>query len=535
MNLILERQVADWLRCLRIPIAYDLLRSRLLAHPNYPSLLSITDTLDELEIDNAALVVDKEKISELPIPFLAYLNNRGGQFVVVTNVTDLQKKYPDFYDQWNGIIIAAEKPANWHNDENEIATARRKKKHSLLLRQAAVLTLVIVAGMWFNTSWFTLALTISSLAGLFVAILIVQHELGVTNPITDKLCGASSQTDCNAVMRSRPLKILRWFQWADASIIYFFSISVIFFLQLIAGAGAASLLAVAALISMPITFFSIYYQWKIVGKWCPLCLLIVAILWFQFALQIPLITAFDIRAIAAAEVLTMVLLFTIASAIWLSVLKPALKKNRETEHANFVLKRLKNDPTIITSMLHQQRIIDTTPFVNELQLGNPKANVQIIVACNPYCGPCAKTHALMEALLQKHDIGFSIRFSITDTDKEDKKITTVQYLLRHLHSHENAGIAYKKQVLRDWYEWMDYQRFAGAYYTDESIDVTDQLAMHKQWTEKSGIQFTPTIFINGFELPKQYTTGDLRAIVKGLTAENIETRTEISETSAIPA
>ena len=62
MSRQLENLIASWLHHLKIPISSQYIKEKLLSHPDYPSLLSITDTLDEMGIDNAALVVDNRKL-----------------------------------------------------------------------------------------------------------------------------------------------------------------------------------------------------------------------------------------------------------------------------------------------------------------------------------------------------------------------------------------------------------------------------------------------------------------------------------------
>jgi ABC-type bacteriocin/lantibiotic exporter with double-glycine peptidase domain len=66
-----------WLQKLNIPVSARYIKEKFLSHPDYPSLLSITDSLNELGIENAALVVDKEKLNEIPIPFLAHIYTKA--------------------------------------------------------------------------------------------------------------------------------------------------------------------------------------------------------------------------------------------------------------------------------------------------------------------------------------------------------------------------------------------------------------------------------------------------------------------------
>jgi hypothetical protein len=69
-----EDIVQRWLRLMKVPVSANYLKQKLLAHPDHPSVAAITDTLDELGIDNATIEVDKEKYNELPFPFMAAAN-----------------------------------------------------------------------------------------------------------------------------------------------------------------------------------------------------------------------------------------------------------------------------------------------------------------------------------------------------------------------------------------------------------------------------------------------------------------------------
>ena len=142
MSQNLSATVYTWLKELKIPVSKTYLKQQLLSHPDYPSLLSITDTLNELGIDNAAVQVEKEQLGEITTPFLAHLNVNGGEFTVVRNVED--PGIPDFFNRWGGVIIAAEKSNNWNH------AANAESMHIDLKRsKALVVTLFILAFLWF--------------------------------------------------------------------------------------------------------------------------------------------------------------------------------------------------------------------------------------------------------------------------------------------------------------------------------------------------------------------------------------------------
>lgn len=60
---------------------------KLLHHPDYPSLLSLSDALNTWKVNNAAARIPKENIAQLPLPFIAH-TYAGGNFALVTAADD---------------------------------------------------------------------------------------------------------------------------------------------------------------------------------------------------------------------------------------------------------------------------------------------------------------------------------------------------------------------------------------------------------------------------------------------------------------
>lgn len=526
MNNRIDLILFQWLRKLNIPVSLGYLKQKLLSHPDYPSLLSITETIDELGIKNAALVVEKEKLNEIPIPFLAHTNAKWGEFILITNLKKNFKDHPDFEKQWNGVVVVAEKPEQFTNAENEkLLVKEKKQKRSLWLIIASII-LVSAISLWDQFTWQHLGLFINSIAGIGVAILIVQHELGISNEFTEQLCAAGKNTDCDAVMKSKGSKFSKWFNWADAGIIYFSSVFLVLAISFFTGTGQSliNILSLLAVCALPFTFFSIYYQWQIVKKWCPLCLAIVSLLWVQFLLLLPSFLQFSLKNIFASETLFTVFIFITLAALWLELLKSVLQRDKELIEKNFSFMRLKSNPEIFKALLQQQRKVDISPSENDLQLGNCEAPLQIIVACSPYCGPCAKAHKVLHDLIKKNNIGLKIVFTVRTDNREDKKLQAVEYILQLL---DGKDVIYKRNVLDNWYDWMDMEKFIHQYPLNEFKGVEDHLKHHEQWTKAAKINFTPTIFICGYELPQHYRPEDIKSIIRNI--ENIKETKETVE------
>lgn len=525
----LEQLVGRWLRSMGIGISSSLLREKMQTHPDYPSLLSVTDTLDDLGIDNAALQIDKERLHEAPLPFLAHNTNKG-EFIIINNIAQQIKSNPDFEKNWNGTALLAEKPEYWQLAEiEEYFKKEKKSRQTAWLMLLSVITLTSLC-LLNNFSWLVTGLLIATLAGFAIAALIVQHESGISNELTEQLCSVGKNTDCDAVLHSKGSRLSKWLNWADAGIIYFSSYSLLLITLLYTGNTAGiSLLAVLSCAAVPFTLFPLYYQWQVVKKWCILCLLTVCILWLQFALLLPVtlnLAKGEWGNIFFNAIAFTAFVFSVVAAGWLLVIKPALQKNKKLTEINFSLLRFKNNPDVFEAFLKQQRKVDTDPFENDLQLGNPDAAVQIVVACNPYCGPCATAHKTLHDLAEENDIGLTIRLSVKAEDNEDRRTAAAAYIMQVV---KNKDIDFRRKVLYDWYELVDLEKLREKYPLQKETDIQQQLQAHEQWNKKAKIEFTPTIFINGYQLPKQYKPEDLKKLLTRMAKKTEEGEEIITE------
>jgi protein-disulfide isomerase len=70
-----------------------------------------------------------------------------------------------------------------------------------------------------------------------------------------------------------------------------------------------------------------------------------------------------------------------------------------------------------------------------------------------------------------------------------------------------------EQALGDWYlaDVKDYAAFAEKYPMNGELKKQDEkLDAMKEWCFKTEIKFTPTFFINGYQLPSNYSVNDLK-------------------------
>src|ERR1700742_2729002 len=94
-----EAVLLNLLNQLKLPFDQKLVKEDFQRHPNYQSLLAISDILTTLDVPHKALNIHPEKItSSYPVPFIA--NARfNGHFVVVNKIDEQSVYVSD--DKWN--------------------------------------------------------------------------------------------------------------------------------------------------------------------------------------------------------------------------------------------------------------------------------------------------------------------------------------------------------------------------------------------------------------------------------------------------
>ncbi len=464
-------------------------------------------------IENAAVQIEKERLHEMPVPFLAHLNGNGGEFAIVNNRDNLEQQFPKFFDRWEGIAVAAEKPDNWQHKPNAEWLQKDKKQIAVATVTLLLLTVFVFLAGFISISWQQSALLLVAVAGLFVSWMILSKELGIENKIADQVCGKT--TDCKSVIHSKQAKLLLGsIGWSDAGIIYFSFLLVTLLISSFTGSvnGIYILLSVLAVCALPVTLLSIYYQWRVVKKWCRLCLITVGLLWIHFFILLPFVFSltkggFDNITFNDAALASFLLFITAAAWLWL---KPLLKENKKSETENFAGRRFKRNANVFMALLEKQRKLSVIPNGLGIILGSPSAVNTIIKVCNPYCGPCSKAHVVIEELLKTNmDLKLQIIFNATD-DEKDNTAKPVKHLMA-LYEKKDAQLI--KHALDDWYlaDKKEYDVFSEKYQLNGELDTQgEKLNLMKAWCDEVKIDFTPTIFINGYQLPEQYKVEDLK-------------------------
>jgi len=257
-----------------------------------------------------------------------------------------------------------------------------------------------------------------------------------------------------------------------------------------------------------VVVISFYYQALKLRKWCRLCLVLIGVLMLEMALA----WAQQIYqySIGFPAVSSFAFLFIATLLGWI-YMKPILDAKEDLHTYKRNLKKLKTDPIIFDNLLSRSKKLRYPTDGLGIILKNKSPKYQVIKLCNPYCGPCAKAHPELERLVEAGNIDLQIIF-FANGSMDDLHAKTISHLLA-INSKGDPKVT--QEVLDQWYtaEKKDYAVFANRYPMNGEIDQQqEKLLAMKTWCENEGINHTPTFFINGYELPKEYGIADIKEI-----------------------
>lgn len=162
-----------------------------------------------------------------------------------------------------------------------------------------------------------------------------------------------------------------------------------------------------------------------------------------------------------------------------------------------------------------------------------------MVGCNPYCTPCANAHIAIDNLLTEfpEKIKIIVRFSIDKIDQNDKKIIAINQILFAEKKYKLMKEKVSYRPIDFWFKHMHLGRFNNEFGIEPQEINIDLLRSHSEWAKSSKIEFTPTIFINGFELPSKYNFKDIKEFIPFLSEkysfESVVYNTDFNESMAL--
>jgi uncharacterized membrane protein len=522
-NSIYENQTLvlnGFLKSIKVKVSLNTIDQTLNEHPDYPSFLSITDSLKKWNVDCLALQANANNLLSIPTPFITIL--KDAQFIVVREILDDEIKIinqygkkelvrmSQFIEKWSETIIIAE--SNELSGEIDYI----KKQRAAILNQfiialipIGILVSVLVSFINGSVGLVPSLFVVTTLIGLTASVLLLWYDIDKGNPLLKQICSGIQKSSCSAVLNTKAASIRGMVTWSEVGFFYFSS--SLLFAAFVGINTVLPVLNVFSLLALPYVIFSIYYQWRVAKQWCVLCLWVQAVLLIEGILTIinNLVSYTAIEKVINNNWFVVLIVLIIPIISWY-LLKPILKRNQAAKYEKRSYLKLKYDEQVFNSLLQRQPSITAYPTEGlGITIGNPNATKTIVKVCNPYCGPCATAHPELEKIIKDNpSIKAQIIFTTTNNEK-DRGLKPVKHLLAIAAKGDDL---LTEHALDDWYlaKEKNYDKFASKYPLNGELNKqVEKIDLMRSWCDSVKIQYTPTIFIDGYELPKNYQLNDV--------------------------
>lgn len=491
---------------------------QLQSHPDYPSLLATSDTLSFFNISNFAARVQFDEIEHLPDRFVAVLSEnlsnphlyliekKNNIFYIIQSRNNIEISKDELKSRWNNIVLIVEK------DEEENIMEDKKQRGYWFL---SLLCLVLFATIFFlfEVNFQIFSFFIFPMIGLLLSIVALKDLFGAKSKLINNFCNITASTSCETVVNSHKWKIFRTVNFSDLSIVFFSSQFVGLFVLILSDNSNAffSIQKILLLISLPVILVSLYYQKIIEKKWCPICLLIIGVILFE--MMYTFLFQMGSFVISYKPLIVFAFISSTLVLIW-SVLKKVLAQQKKLQEFQFKANRfLRNYEVFKNSLLSKERIkIPYSPII----LGNKDGKTQITVITNPFCGHCKEVHEILDKILEKHSDHLFVKIIF----KANIEIETVEnrvFFQNLMGIYFEKGEAHFREALSHWFKILNVNTWLQFYKLESDAKKVEEFYnSQNDWCKENNINYTPAIFINGYEYPNVYERSNLEFFINEL-------------------
>ncbi|WP_299215531.1 vitamin K epoxide reductase family protein [uncultured Dokdonia sp.] len=477
------------------------------SHPNYPTVLSISDTLTFFNIDNGALRIDASQIDLLPDQFMAllkeannetqlyFIQKEGDKYVTIKDKIPYEIDRQTLESRWQDLIFLIEKP-----DLESTPTIKKGKTLEVL----SITCLILFLLLYFNSNQTisTLLFLLFPSIGILFSIAALKDLFGTKSKLINQFCNITTSTNCTTVVSSTKWKIFDVVNFSDLSILFFSSQLFGLVLFLLSGNFLEyfAIQKILLITSIPVILLSLYYQKFVEKKWCPICLVIASIVILEIGYLFLFVnTSIDVP-IKSFFIYTYIILATIT--LWM-ILKKTLSKQKVLKEFQIHANRLLRNYTVFKNTLVSTPKIEIPPSIGII-LGNRESHLQITIITNPFCGHCKEVHEIVHSILDKHGDQIQVKMLFKTAFELDNEETRrfFQILMTLYLEHGEKAFT---DALNDFFESKNVESWNETYQSSIQNEKVDHLYSEmNDWCIENQINYTPELFINGFRYPSEY-------------------------------
>ncbi|PWK16678.1 peptidase C39-like protein [Arcicella aurantiaca] len=515
--------VNNLLKIAKVKVTETTLKNKLLQHSEFPTLVSLSDVLTDLKVDNMATRINPYQLSEIPLPAIAHFENGSG-YIIISKIENntvewlhdkmgiRSESIAEFSQKWQGITLLTQ-PNEKSGEENY----SRNRKFEIIdnLRNPFIISGLLLILAYFIGNHFTnlsienpnyfYAFLIAKFAGVIVSSFLIWYSIDAKNSFLTSVCEINSKTNCGNILNSEAAKILGWLTWSEIGLFYFTGgfLSLLFSNNL---NETLQILKWLNVLALPYTVWSVYYQAFVAKEWCVLCLTVQVLLWIEFFTLSPI--SFTISSDIINSLINLSLCFLSVTILWAFIKKPLQNSGRFDETYN-TLQKIKFDPDFVRGILSKERMLPPIfEGMKVLRMGNTEADNVITLALSTSCVSCGRAFQEVKKLINSNNQFRTEIFFAPSNNLSDESVRVARVIL-------NLPNEYIQEATQKWFQNVkqDQQKWEIKLGINENIEADfQQVSFHLRWLELAGVVSAPAIFLNKAELPSFFGIANIEKL-----------------------
>lgn len=478
------------------------IKLQLMSDPQYPSLLSVTNTLDFLNISYTPVQTTFEHLKNSKLYSIIHIKeNSSSNFATIENIDNNTVSYYDgdihtvpiyhFKEIWSGVSVSI----NSTKFQKESFFTGKNFFHLIYILLGSLFLLSKHQGVYFITP-------LLAYAGLIISYHLIQIE--ADKNYYSKFCQISSNINCRKTIAPKVHLLSHRISLADCNFLIFTTITICLLIS--NELPILTAVSVFSLCLIPILIILIVYQAFILKYWCLLCLctsliyLLIGGCYFIYLndnnINLTLLQYEITQNLTLSFIIALTITITLKRNLKTSIL---LKSERI---ASFTLKR---NYKVIRNLLTEGEFIDLN-YQNAIFLGNKDSYLSITTIITPFCPHCKTLVKEMLHLSNTYPIKWVIILNGTPSFPDINNLQLYWEEIYKLNKDEFVN---------------ELHKFAnGKKSSTTNIKVSEQTKRdffnRLKSLEVNKINKSPTILINGKVLSRYYNIHDFKYIINNL-------------------
>lgn len=496
------------------------LKKMLNAHYAFPSPLSISDILDNLELEHEVFYLTDENITELenlPFPLLCYEKDKNEYSLIESierdrnsyKLVNRREKIIEFHEELILITVFVDKGKIYGQIIEKCKTFKIQKVFFLV---CFVLSFLLIFGftyLGYNKSFFAFWISnfIISVLGILTSWILINIDVDSQNMsfLTRKVCINNHYFNCRTVSQSLRIPLLEKFGTSIAELGFLYFTIVLIYGLFYVGSNKFSLalpMAISNVCAIPIIIGLFIYQLVKIKKICMLCLATYLLITLQLMLFIRY-GLFSMN-IHWRDIVYFMLYCSVVLMVFF-FLKLFSVHRSQYESAIIAHQRILNNPVLINKILQSSKKISYCIEDFDLIIGDKNASHKILVVPDMRCYSCAEILKSTSNLVKKHsNCVLIIRFFLFRDKLNVLDLSVIHVVLAIA---QKSGTQEALIFLIGWLKTYPKDELEFERYTCKKLNnsinanIDHQISFYKQWSIENNFIRTPTLAINGQELP----------------------------------